>query len=105
VQGGASTAKGFAMPHYVGLDASKATTSICVINERAEIVREGVVETQPRSIVDFLRGDRLGYRRVGIEAMSFNPWLYEGCPAPGCQSFVSRRAGAGAGWRRSAGQT
>lgn len=66
------------MPCYVGLDASKATTSICVLNESGEPVREGVVETQPKAIVAFLRGERRRYRRIGIESMSFTPWLYEG---------------------------
>lgn len=71
------------MPHYVGLDASKATTSICIVDEKGEKVREGVVETEPRAIVDFLRGDRLRYRRVGIESISFAPWLYEGLARAG----------------------
>jgi transposase len=66
------------MPHYVGLDASKATTSICIMNEDGERIREGVVETEPRAIVGFLRGGGLRYRRVGIESTSFTPWLYEG---------------------------
>lgn len=65
------------MPNYVGLDASKATTSICVINERGEIVREGAVPTEPAAIIGFLRGEGRRYARVGIEAMSMASWLYE----------------------------
>ncbi|HEY3798379.1 MAG TPA: IS110 family transposase [Caulobacteraceae bacterium] len=65
------------MSHFVGLDASKATTSICVIDRNGECVREGVVETEPRAIIRFLRGEGRRYRRVGIESMSFTPWLYE----------------------------
>jgi transposase len=65
------------MPHYVGLDAAKATTSICIVNEVGERVREGVVETEPRAIIAFLRGERRRYGRIGIEAMSFTPRLYE----------------------------
>jgi transposase len=65
------------MPHFVGLDASKATTSICIVNEEGDRVREGVVETEPRAIIAFLRGARRRYGRVGIEAMSFTPVLYE----------------------------
>ena len=71
------------MPHYVGLDASKATTNICILDDNGETVREGVVETEPGAIVQYLRGDRLRYRRVGIESMSFTPWLYEGMAKAG----------------------
>jgi transposase len=66
------------MPHYVGLDASKATTSICILDDAGNIVREGVVGTEPQAIIGFLRGNRLRYRRVGVEAVSFTPWLFEG---------------------------
>ena len=65
------------MPHYVGLDASKATTNICIVNEAGERVREGVVETEPRAIIGFLRGEGRRYRRVGVESISFTPWIYE----------------------------
>jgi transposase len=65
------------MPHFVGLDASKATTSICILDERGQKVREGVVETEPRAIIGYLRGEGRRYKRIGIESMSFTPWLFE----------------------------
>ena len=71
------------MPHYVGLDASKATTSICVINQDGEVVREGIAETDPKAIVQFLRGEGRRYKRVGIETISFASWLYEGLARAG----------------------
>lgn len=65
------------MPHFAGLDVSKATTSICIVDEAGTTVREGVVETEPRAILHFLRGEHRRYRRVGIEAMATTPWIYE----------------------------
>jgi transposase len=65
------------MPHYVGLDASKATTSICVVNEDGARVQEGAVETEPRAIIGFLRGQHRRYGRIGIEAMAITPRIYE----------------------------
>jgi transposase len=65
------------MPHYVGLDAGKHATSICIVNEDGEIVKEGSVETEPANIIAFLRGGRRRYRRIGIEAMSLAGWLYQ----------------------------
>jgi len=71
------------MPHYVGLDASKATTSICILSSEGEIVREGVVETDPKAIIAFLRGEGRRYKRIGIEPMSFTPWLFDGLAKAG----------------------
>jgi transposase len=65
------------MPHYVGLDASKATTSICIIDEDGQVVKEGSVPTEPAAIISFLRGERRRYARLGIEAMGMASWLYE----------------------------
>jgi Transposase len=61
--------------HYVGLDASKATTNICVIDEAGATVKKAVVETDPQAIVACLRGEGR-YRRIGMEAWSMAPWLY-----------------------------
>ncbi len=47
------------MPHYVGLDVSKWTTSICVIDQDGVIVKEGVVESDPKAIIGFLRGESM----------------------------------------------
>lgn len=71
------------MPYFVGLDSSKRTTSVCVIDRDGAVVREGVVATDPRAIVAFLRGERRRYVRVGIEAWTLSSWLYEGLTAAG----------------------
>jgi transposase len=65
------------MPHYVGLDASKTTTSICILNEKGERIREGSVATEPAAIIGFLRGEGRRYARIGVEPLDFAPWLYE----------------------------
>jgi hypothetical protein len=65
------------MPHSAGLDASKATTSICIVNEHGARVQEGSVETEPRAIIGFLRGQHRRYGRIGIEAMAITPRIYE----------------------------
>ncbi|HEX3918835.1 MAG TPA: IS110 family transposase [Caulobacteraceae bacterium] len=71
------------MPHYVGLDAGKQSTSICIVDEKGAIVKEGSVPTEPRTIIGFLRGDGRRYARVGIEAMSMAAWLFEGLAKSG----------------------
>jgi len=71
------------MTHFVGLDASKGTTSICIMDRDGQIVREGTVETNPAAIVGYLRGERRRYRRIGLEAIGFASWLYQGLAKAG----------------------
>ncbi len=71
------------MTHFVGLDASKKTTSVCVIDGDGNIVKEGKVETDPTAIVAYLRGHRRRYSRIGLESTGFAPWLYEGLAKAG----------------------
>ncbi|HEY2710128.1 MAG TPA: IS110 family transposase [Caulobacteraceae bacterium] len=71
------------MAHYVGLDVSKLTTQICVIDDEGRIVKEGSVATEPAAIVAYLRGERRRYRRIGLESIGFGSWLYEGIAKAG----------------------
>ncbi len=71
------------MPLYVGLDASKHTTNICIVDGKGRRVREGATATEPAAIAAFLRSQRGRYVRIGIEPMSFAPWLFEGLARAG----------------------
>ncbi len=71
------------MPCYVGLDASKKFTSICVMDRSGVVIREGVVPSTPEDIAAFLRGGRLRYARVGLEMWSMAAWLYVGLAKAG----------------------
>jgi transposase len=71
------------MPCFVGLDASKRTTKVCVVDELGTILEEGTVESDPKAIVAFLRGKGRRYARVGQEAWSLAAWLYAGLARAG----------------------
>ncbi len=71
------------MPHYAGLDVSKKTTSICVLDKNGAIVLEGVVASDPTAIADFVRGRGWRCRRIGIEAGALASWLCEGLARAG----------------------
>ena len=43
------------MECYVGLDVSLKQTSICVVNEKGSVVREGVVDSVPEAIAGFVK--------------------------------------------------
>ena len=63
------------MQHYAGLDVSMEETSICVLDENGDIVREGSVTTDPDAISAFLEPFRETLRRAGLETGSLTPWL------------------------------
>lgn len=42
------------MRYYVGLDVSLKTTQICVVDDVRRIVWRGLIDTQPRMIVERL---------------------------------------------------
>ncbi|KQU27386.1 transposase [Methylobacterium sp. Leaf94] len=71
------------MDHYVGLDVSVRSTSICILSASGQVVREGKVESEPEAIVAFLGGRGLAYGRVGIEAGPLCQWLYAGLAKAG----------------------
>jgi transposase len=63
------------MPCYVGLDVSKSFTNVCVLDEKGRTKREDRLSTDPKSIIAYLRGDRLRYALIGIEAGPIASWL------------------------------
>ena len=63
------------MPHYVGLDVSQKTTSICVVDEQGRRLWRGACATDPEAIsVRVLRHTGVDVK-VGVETGSMTPWL------------------------------
>ena len=48
------------MEYYVGLDVSLKQTSICVVDQRGSVVREGVVDSDPEAISVYVRSKAPG---------------------------------------------
>ena len=63
------------MRYFVGLDVGHRTTSISVIDQDGERVRDDQVATEPKAIANALSAYRRGCVRVGIEACSVSVWL------------------------------
>jgi transposase len=64
------------MEYYVGLDVSLKQTSICVVDQTGSVVREGVVDSDPEAIAEFVRAKAPGVVRIGIETGPTTTWLW-----------------------------
>jgi transposase len=64
------------MEYYVGLDVSLKQTSICVVDQTGSMVCEGVVDSDPEAIAEFVRAKAPGVVRIGIETGPTTTWLW-----------------------------
>ncbi|MGJ4855518.1 IS110 family transposase [Labrys sp. La1] len=64
------------MKFYVGLDISVETTSVCIIDDAGNVVREGTVESSPKPLAKFLAKEKRRCAAMGLEAGPISQWLY-----------------------------
>ena len=63
------------MPHYVGLDVSQKTTSICVVDGTGRHLWRGSCRSEPEGIFGALAQHAGTNSRIGIETGPMTPWL------------------------------
>lgn len=63
------------MSHFVGLDVSDNTISICIVNEKGAIVHEIVCPTDPKLIDLELKKTELPIASIGLETGPMANWL------------------------------
>jgi transposase len=61
-----------------GLDVSRRTTAVCVVDGDGRIVKEAGVVSDPEAIAELLRGLGLPLERIGLEAGATAAWLQAG---------------------------
>lgn len=61
--------------HYVGLDVSLETTSICVIDHIGAVVWRGKCSSEPDAICQIVRAQAPAAVRVGLETGQLSNWL------------------------------
>ena len=64
------------MEHYVGLDVSLKLTAICVVDQTGSVIREGMVNSAPETIAEFVTSNALSVVRIGLEAGPTATWLW-----------------------------
>ena len=66
------------MEHYVGIDVSLESSSICVVDGSGRIVREAKVASEPEALIAWFEGLEIRPGRIGLEAGPLSQWLYAG---------------------------
>lgn len=66
------------MRHYVGLDVSRKSTHVCVMDQEQKVVAQTKLPTDPEAIALYLYDLKLTYHRVGLETGTQAQWLYAG---------------------------
>src|SRR6266487_4575841 len=64
------------MQHYIGLDVSVKSTSVCIVDKAGTVIREVKVATKPVAILAVLTEEALAIERIGLEAGPLSQWLY-----------------------------
>ena len=67
---------GFGMNSYVGLDVSLKETSVCIVDQAGDVVKEGTVLSDPDLIKVFIEKFGADITRVGLETGPTATWLW-----------------------------
>ncbi len=76
------------MKHYAGLDISNEETSICIVDEESNIVKEAKVDSDPEAIYRYLQKTKIQLEKIGIEAGGLSHWLVTGLRARDLQGVI-----------------
>jgi transposase len=76
------------MQFFVGVDVSLDSVSICVVDERGVIIKEGKADSEPVAIAHFIRHRGRRVEHVGLEAGPLSQWLYAGLVREGFRVTV-----------------
>jgi len=64
------------MDYFAGLDVSVKETSICIVDDAGNIVREARVASEPEVLLQVLTKTIYRFKRVGLEAGPLSQWLF-----------------------------
>src|SRR2546430_14607038 len=76
--------EGAAMKYFAGLDVALEETTICVVDQDGQIVKEARADSEPEALLAVLSGFELCFERIGLEACSLTAWMHEGLRSAAC---------------------
>ena len=65
------------MSHYVGLDVSKESIFLCILDENGKIVKEDDIPNDPQVLDYYLKGTGVEIKLIGLESGSYTHWITE----------------------------
>lgn len=65
------------MKLFIGLDVSLAKTTVCVVSEHGQIVKEAETESEPEALARWLDELDGSIAAIGLEAGPLSQWLTE----------------------------
>ncbi len=71
------------MEFFVGIDVSLDSASICVVDERGVVIKEGKCPSEPEAIARFIRHKGRRIEHVGLETGGLSQWLHAGLTLEG----------------------
>jgi transposase len=74
--------------HYIGIDVSLESSSLCVVDATGKIVREARVASEPEALVRYCRELGLAVARIGLEAGPLSQWIYAGLTKAGFEAVL-----------------
>ena len=66
------------MEHYVGIDVSLESASVCVVEAGGRIVREAKVASESDALIAWIDKLAVEVSRIELEAGPLSQWLYGG---------------------------
>jgi transposase len=71
------------MEYYAGIDVSLESASVCIVDAKGSIVREGKAASEPAMLIKWLKDGGVELTRIGLEAGPLSQWLYGGMTRAG----------------------
>jgi transposase len=63
------------MPHYIGLDVSQQTISVCIVDDEGHCIWRGICRCDPEEIATVVGQHAGAGSRIGVETGPMTPWL------------------------------
>ena len=64
------------MEYFAGLDVSVKETSVCIVDDTGETIREVKVASEPEALLAVLNTPAYQFKRIGLEAGPLSQWLF-----------------------------
>ena len=71
------------MEYYAGIDVSLESASVCIVDDKGNIFREGKAASEPAALIKWLKDGGVELSRIGLEAGPMSQWLYAGMAKAG----------------------